>query len=398
MVKIGKLMLCVCVVVVMARVGRATNGMKVIGVGPVQRSMGGAGVALPLDSAATVTNPAGIARLDKRLDIGVTYFAPDVAYTAHSEAGMVVNDDTRITSDTKPCFMPGAGVVVPIDERLTFGVGAYGVCGMGVDYPQNLYYNVTYTKYEFMKVAPALACSVNDRLSIGAALGLNYATMEFNAGPPSEVSHLDGDAFGVGLTVGVLYRLSENVSVGLAYETKQCSSTFAFDTPAGEDRLRLDQPQNLALGLGIHPTPKLRMAFDVVWIDWPQTMGLDKPAYTANSSGAATWNMNWSEQTVYKVGIECDLSKDVTLRAGYNYGKHPLDSQRAFENIAFPAIVEHHLTAGLGIKLNKNRTLNIGVMVAPKVTLATANSAQFIDRATTEMSQYSIDAGLAFRL
>ncbi len=390
--------MCCCVVATITPVARATNGMKVIGVGPVQRSMAGVGVALPLDAATTVTNPAGVSRLDKRFDIGVTYFAPDVAYTAHSDARMVTNDGVETPSQSNPCFMPGAGVIVPISDRLTFGAGAYGVCGMGVDYPQNLYHNVTYTKYELMRLAPALAYSISDRLSVGAALGLNYATMEFNAGPPSEVPHNDGEAFGIGVMVGSLYRLTDKISAGLAYETKQCFSLFTFDTPAGQDKLRLDQPQNMALGLAIRPTPKLKAAFDIVWIDWPQTMGRNKPAYSTNSSGAATWNMNWSEQTVYKAGLEYDLNEEVTLRAGYNYGKHPLDPSRAFENIAFPAVVEHHATAGMGIKLRKNMTLNIGLMYAPKVTFATANSAQFIDRATTWMSQYAIDVGLACRL
>jgi hypothetical protein len=52
----------------------------------------------------------------------------------------------------------------------------------------------------------------------------------------------------------------------------------------------------------------------------------------------------------------------------------------------------------MGIKLRKNMTLNIGLMYAPKVTFATANSAQFIDRATTWMSQCAFDVGLACRL
>ncbi|MBN1359418.1 MAG: hypothetical protein JW993_02450 [Sedimentisphaerales bacterium] len=73
----------------------------------------------------------------------------------------------------------------------------------------------------------------------------------------------------------------------------------------------------------------------------------------------------------------------------------PLDAATAMTN---PAVVEHHVTAGLGIKLKQNTILNIAVMVAPKVSLATANSAQFIDRAVTEMSQYSLDVGLALRL
>ena len=112
----------------------ATNGMKVIGVGPIQRSMGGASVGLPLDAATTITNPAGLSELQRRLDIGATYFSPNVSYKAHSEFGMVTNDNSTISSDTGACTMPSIGLALPIDESWSFGIGAYGVCGLGVDY------------------------------------------------------------------------------------------------------------------------------------------------------------------------------------------------------------------------------------------------------------------------
>lgn len=55
----------------------ATNGMQVIGLGPVMRSMGGAGSALPLDTAAIMVNPAGMSELNGRIDFGVVLFVPD---------------------------------------------------------------------------------------------------------------------------------------------------------------------------------------------------------------------------------------------------------------------------------------------------------------------------------
>lgn len=389
-------MMCLCMVAGLTSIANATNGMKVIGVGPVQRSMGGANVGLPLDSAVIITNPAGMVKFNRRLDIGVTYFVPDVSYKAHSTAGMITNDNVNISSDSSPSFIPAFGLVLPIDKKFTFGLGAYGICGMGVDYKKNLYLNKTYTEYQFMKFAPAIAYSVNDKLSIGAALNLDYATMEYEAGTVAEVAHDDGKAYGIGFTVGALYDATDKIALGFAYESKQRFTDFRFDTSGGRDKMDFDQPQSFTFGLGIKPSKKFRLAFDVSWIDWPQTNGKNKPVYTKNRSGATAWNMNWDEQIVYKVGAEYDLNKKVTLRAGYNYGKNPLDSSRAFENISFPAIAEHHITTGLGIKLKKNLTLNLSFMYAPKVSFNTANSAQFIDSAETEMSQYSMSMGLAY--
>ncbi len=389
-----RLMFCLCLVLVLISRAHATNGMRVIGVGPVQRAMGGASVALPLDSAVSLTNPAAIIELDRRLDISTTYFDPHVRYKATSIGGMVTQNNASICSDMNPCYMPAVGMALPVNKAVAFGLGAYGVCGMGVKYPSNLYHNVTYTEYQYMKFTPAMAYRLNNKSSVGAALNLGYAMMEFNAGSPTEKPHNDGDALGLGFTIGTLYQINDAVALGLAYESKQSFSDFKFSTSSGTDKLRLNQPQSLTLGLAVKPIKRLRMAFDVAWVDWPQTLGKNMPRYTQNSSGATPWNMNWDEQLIYKLGFEYEINKASRLRFGYNYARNPLDSSRAFENIAFPAIAEHHITGGLAIQLNNKRILNIGAMYAPEVSFHTANANQFIDSATTEMSQYSVDVGI----
>lgn len=388
--------LSMCLVLVPISLVYATNGMRIIGVGPIQRSMGGANVALPLDSSVSLSNPAALIELDRRLDIAVTYLDPDVGYKATSNSGMVTRNNAFISSDKSSCVIPAVGMTLPVSERYTLGFGVYGVCGMGVDYPSNLYHNVTYTEYQLMKFAPAIARRLNEKLSIGVALNLDYATMEFKAGSPLEQPHNDGEAFGLGVTVGTMYELNDYLALGLAYESKQSFSDFRFNTPVGTDKLRLDQPQTLTCGLAIKPVDRLRVAFDISWIDWPQTVGKNLPAYTQNRSGATAWNMNWDEQWVYKLGFEYDLNVKTELRLGYNYAKNPLDSSRAFETIAFPAIAEHHITGGLARKLTNKLILNLGAMYAPDVSFKAANSNQLIDTATTRMSQYSVDIGITY--
>jgi long-chain fatty acid transport protein len=122
------------------------------------------------------------------------------------------------------------------------------------------------------------------------------------------------------------------------------------------------------------------------------------------------WNLNWKNQWVYKVGVEFTPVSSLRIRAGWNYAKNPLDPSRAFENIAFPAVAEHNLTAGLGIDLSKNLAINLGGMYAPKTSVSGANAnpppgtpgyngpfGQGIASYTTSMSQFGIDAGIAYR-
>jgi long-chain fatty acid transport protein len=376
----------------------ATNGMRMIGFGPVQNSMGGVSVGLPLDGAVILTNPAGMSVLPGRIDFGASYFVPSVEYKATGAGpGVVVNDGATIDSDRGGSPVPAFGLIIPINDKLRFGIGAYGVAGMGVDYAQNLYSGVTYTSYSQMRFAPGLSYKINDIVSVGAVVNIMYATMEFNAGGPTQQPHMGASSFGYGATLGVLVKPIDMIQIGLAYETKSYFQDFSFNTSAGADKIEFNQPSAATIGLGIKPIKDLLIGFDVQWIRWSETNGQNMPKYSANISSAMPWNMDWSDQFVYKVGVQYTVHPMVALRAGYNYGKMPLNSDRAFENMAFPAVAEHHFTAGVGLNLTKQFTINIGGTYSPVAKISGSNMMQQgIVSYETQMSQYSIDMGISY--
>jgi long-chain fatty acid transport protein len=349
-------------------------------------------VGLPLDAASILTNPAGMSALPGRIDFGASYFVPSVEYKATGGA-----DGSTIESDRGGSPVPAFGLIIPLSERFRFGIGAYGVAGMGVDYPANLYGSTTYTSYSQMRFAPGLSYKINDMISVGAVINVMYATMEFNvASTMGQLPHMGASSFGYGATFGVLVKPIDMIQIGLAYETKSYFQDFEFNTAGGQDKLEFNQPQTATIGLGIKPIKDLVIGFDVQWINWSDTNGFNLPAYTTNASSAMAWNMDWSDQIVYKIGVQYTPHPIVALRAGYNYGKMPLNSDRAFENIAFPAVSEHHFTAGLGINFTNKLTLNIGGVYSPVAKLSGSNMAQGIASYETQMSQFSLDMGLAY--
>lgn len=54
----------------------ATNGYLAHGYGIKSKGMAGTGVALPQDTLIGATNPAGIAFVGNRVDLGVPYLSP----------------------------------------------------------------------------------------------------------------------------------------------------------------------------------------------------------------------------------------------------------------------------------------------------------------------------------
>ena len=107
--------------------------------------------------------------------------------------------------------------------------------------------------------------------------------------------------------------------------------------------------------------------------------------------------MNWSDQVVVKVGAESRGDEGPQVRAGYNYGKMPLDADRAFENIAFPAVSEHHVTLGAGYDIG-SLTVNVAGVYSPEAKISGANMAQQgIASYESKMSQVAVDLGLAYK-
>ena len=369
----------------------ATNGMQLIGIGAVQRSMGGAGSALPLDSFVITVNPAAMSDLSAVFDLSVTYFDPASDY--ESTDGLAGDSDE--SSSFKSSFIPALGIVYPVTDRLTLGLAAFGSAGMGVEYDTGVYNNSVYTSFEMMKVVPGLSYKISDTFSLGVALNLDRAAMEYEAG--GGPSHDKDARYGFGFQIGAYLKPSPQWSLSLAYISQEWFDDFEFDTAGGKDTMELDLPQQLIFGIGYRPSDRLRLAFDVKWINWSQTMGQDKPRTPVNNTGQY-FDMNWSDQIVFAVGAEYDLVPDQwKLRAGYNYGKAPLDEARAFENIAFPALVEHHFTAGVGWSPMENFWVNLGGMYAPAVRISGSNTSQFISDYETTLSEYSLDLGISYR-
>jgi long-chain fatty acid transport protein len=402
---------------VVAAPAAATNGMRMIGFGPVQGSMGGVGVGATLDGSALASNPAGLIGLGQRLDLAVGYFKPTVSHeatgtptgmSAPNPPSLIAHDGETIDSTRGGSPIPAIAYVQPIGDRLAAGVGLFAVSGMGVDYPTNIYLSKALTSYLNARLAPGVAYRVTDTFSVGLAVNLMLAQMEYDVAgslPPAmggQAKHGPASSFGYGATLGVKWSPVPVLTLGAAYETKSQFQDFEFDVPGGKDKLRFDQPQVATLGVSVRPAESLLVAADVEWIDWSDTMGKNLPRYTQSQPGTMPFDMGWKDQWVLKLGIQVTPVRGFDLRAGYNYGKTPLDPSRAFENLVFPAVAEHHFTAGIQYALGAGWSVLLSGMVSPEAKLSGANAGpppggQMIAAYTTKMSQVQVDLGAVYR-
>jgi long-chain fatty acid transport protein len=401
--------LAVAAAVLAAPPAFATNGMRMIGFSPTQNAMGGASVGAPLDAATVATNPAGLLATGLRLDVGLTYFQPNVKYSATGGAS-----GNEIESDRGASYIPSLAISYPLGDSIAFGLGLFGVAGMGVDYPADLYGSTTMTSYLQARLAPGVAVKVVPGLTAGVTLNAMYATMEYAVAgtPPPNGPGMQprekASALGIGATIGLQWSPLPIVTVGAAYETKSFFQDFEFDIPAhqlgtptgivdvpgGKEKLAFDQPSVITVGASVKPLPGYVIAADVEYVRWSETNGKDLPEFATdpNLTGAMPFNMNWDDQVVLKVGAEFPVFPLVALRLGYAYGKMPLDEGRAFEDIAFPAIAESHITGGIRVKAGPV-AVSASAVYSPEVKLSGANAAQNISAFETKMSQIAFDLG-----
>ena len=139
----------------------ATNGYFAHGWGTKSKAMAGVATALPQDTMVTATNPAGMAFIGQRFDIGVAAFSPSPrGYEANSDYGTQTVPATaggqnfnaqfpaggfvtpgQYDSDSDWFLIPSLGYNHQITPDSTIGIAIYGNGGMNTDYPNAVWEN-----------------------------------------------------------------------------------------------------------------------------------------------------------------------------------------------------------------------------------------------------------------
>lgn len=154
-------------------------------------------------------------------------------------------------------------------------------------------------------------------------------------------------------------------------------------------------PWIFGAGMAWGPIEPLLLALDVKMIGWSSVMEDFSMTFTADESaenGAfaglamdAVLFQKWEDQVVVSVGGAYDATKDLTLRAGYNYGKNPVPD--AYLNALFPAIVENHLTLGAGYTFAGAHSINASFQTALEKEATNPGNGSTIPAVTSTHSQ-----------
>jgi long-chain fatty acid transport protein len=326
----------------------ATNGDQMLGVTATQWGMAGAIVAAPQDAATALTNPAGLATLDieeVRFDLGFGMLNPPRSVTQNG---------TTYESESNAYLMPAGGAAFRIDEALYFGIGMGGISGSGVDFADTAPgagSQAIVTTKQFYKIAPGFGFRAGERLSLGAALNIDFQSLAMYT-PAYQFPQ--NQVYGYGFSAGAIYQVSDAIQLGAVYISQQNMGEFTWNTTSGAFSLSMNGPAQAAIGLAMRPRNGTLVEFDIrrIWFsDVLDSIEVERPSGYAGAVPASL-NFGWDDQTVFALGVQQQVGARTAVRFGVNYGASPIGPEDVANNKGSLAITELHVTAGLTRQLS----------------------------------------------
>ena len=412
----------------------AGNGHFLHGVLPINSSMGGAGVGLPTGAISALWgNPALITRLGyMRFETGTEFFKDDLSTTSVTAAG--VSRTTK--SDGEVGVLPGVGWILrPEGKKFAIGWGLMAAAGFRTNFPadpQNLMlaplnanpagFGLLNTELAMTKVTFAGAYQATPKLSIGLAAVIFHGRLAISPNPVNDPdisgSLANGDflairpmvggfvtEFGFGAQIGVYYEVSPKISVGASFTTPQNFSRYTWNSVHGNPNnanyltarkadIDIDGPPVLSLGIGLQPTPKLKIAIDGRWVGYKNTNGIGQPpddvykgtTYEGIGGGITPPNeaqvgpsgplprfalvsIGWENILIGMIGAEYQASEILTVRAGLNFNQTPIQEAVVLNSGGTPSVFTQHYTGGFSIALDEHFSIDGGFYYTPKNTV-----------------------------
>ena len=200
-------------------------------------------------------------------------------------------------------------------------------------------------------------------------------------------------------------KLSDQFSIGLAYQTKIYMGEFDDYAGLFAEQGDFDIPANWTIGLAFMPTPTVTLAFDVQQIYYSDVKSIANSVYSPellgdnNGPGFGLDNM-----TIFKFGLQWARTEQWAYRFGYSYGEQPIPVSTAWPNenettfnILAPATVEQHATFGLTYAFANKSELDFSLMYAFEKDITGYQNFDPGQTVTLTMSQWEFGIGYSWK-
>jgi len=396
--KKGMSVLLVGIAIMITCSGIATAGlMDTLGLGSKATALGGAYCAYADDPFAIYYNPSGLTQIDRTTVSNGAHIAyPSIKVNNfHVEGGVFkvydresamqnegLNGFTDISNKERIVPAPHFATAYPISKKLVAGFAVYAPFGASAYWPETNNpgaYNSTFGSFTRIAATPTLAYMINNRLSVGFgisigvtevkaerifyvppevknALNKQYATLVRNNSnlqyKVKAAIDADGkkivaellDPFNYSFNLGVMYRLSDKITLGATYRSRadvKVKGTVELEglkgyygtTDAGNPILsnvdgetQVDNPPQFQFGIRLQPSEEVSVMIDYVWTRWNIIDGYSmhlSPKLLDNRENE-NFTRDWVDTSQLRFGFEWVSDDFITFRCGYYFDPSPV--------------------------------------------------------------------------
>lgn len=422
----------------------ATNGYFAHGYSTKSKGLAGGGSALPQDAMIAADNPAGMVKVGKRMDLGLSIFSPSSrGYKADPFTGVpagtsFIFETGSFTSDNDFFLIPHFAYNWVINDMSTVGVTVYGNGGMNTEYssgqyaaaspfpgcaPGTFYCGKAGVNLEQLFTNVSYSRKINEKHSWGVSAILAYQRFSADGlaafgfqGFSSDSTKLTNNgtdtSMGYGLKLGWLGEVSPGLSLAASYQTKMSMDEFSDYAGLFAEQGGFDIPPTWTLGLAWDVTQSGTLTFDIQGIQYSEVKSISNPLSNlfppgcvggvgAGCLGASDGaGFGWEDITIYKLGYQWETSPTWTWRVGASMTDQPIPSSEVVFNILAPGVMETHLTGGFTYTMASDNEITFAAMYAPETTVSGNNplanpAAQNIELNMTQW-ELAVSWGLKF--
>lgn len=348
------------------------------------RAMAGAGIVGD-DLSAVHYNPAGMTLLSgTRMQATGTWVAVNLDYEGNSGQ----SENGRLKGQT----IPAGFITHQINDSLWAGLGLTVPYGMGTEFGEDWEGKARGTESMILTfdINPNLAWKVNEKISVGGGVSLQYAKAELGSGKivPITVgeqtiehtinSNVKGDSWAWGWNVGVMFQPVETVRLGLAYRSNISHNADGHTTlsnvpnallnpdASGMSNIRSDMevriktPDTITFSATWEATDALRLSGTARWSKWSNFHSLDVKNLDLAGTAFSTTVVenNWDDTWFFSVGADYKLNGQWTVRGGVAYDQGPVENQ--YRMAVIPDTDRVWFSGGASYKYTDNLTFDFG--------------------------------------
>ncbi len=277
--------------------------------------------------------------------------------------------------------------VMPIADDVTLGLGLFVPFGLAVEYNEGWVgrYHALESSLETIDINPSIAWQISEKFSVGAGLSAQYAEATLSSAidfatilgvPPGLLDgkgEMNGDDWGYGFDLGLIYALTPGSRVGLSYRSAvehRFEGDARFDVPLLASGIRalglfvdttgaaeIELPASAALGYMQQLGDSFALMVDLAWTEWSSFDEL-RIEYDSLQPDMVT-DESWDDVWWVSLGGEYYACQDWTVRAGAAFDESPVPDV-AHRTPRIPDSDRVWLTAGLGYRASGNVVVDFG--------------------------------------